>query len=104
MIWSAVEVSVAFIVANAPALRPLLPWGKDESGQCSPSAVEDGDPRRMELYAVMTKRSVVVTVEAGTPDEEGILDGDEITVMRTVQVTVDADQLSAERSRDSVLP
>lgn len=107
MIWSAVEVSVAFIVANAPALRPLLPWGKDESGQCSPSAVEDGDPRRMELYAVMTKRSVVVTVEAGTPDEEGMLDGDEITVMRTVQVTVDADEYNnfgAERSRGSVSP
>jgi hypothetical protein len=107
LIWSAVEVAVAFIVANAPALRPLLPWGRDESAQCSPDANDDGDQRRLELYGVMTKSSVIVTVEAGTPDDERMLDGGEITVMRTVQITVDADGYNNPRtdiSRGSISP
>ena len=61
----------------------------------------------MELFAVMTKCSVVVSVDAGTRDEEGMLDSGGINIMRTVQVTVDADEynsLRTELSRSSVSP
>ena len=89
MIWSAIEVSVAFIVGNAPACRPLLPRGRNDSGHCSRNSSSGGNRRRPEVYAVLTKNSVVVTVEAGTPCDAKKVDDEEINIMRTVQVTVD---------------
>ena len=97
MIWSTIEETVAFLVANGPALRPLLLRGKDGSSDGTSGPNGSRYPRgttQHDLYELTPKDTGVVgVVSAG---DHGRYGGDsvaknKISVVRTVQVTVNSD-------------
>lgn len=106
-IWSSIEVTVSFFVANGPSLRPFI-----KRGPCGSSQDSDEGPRGPatsqssrggtsgpdSFNGIALKTSNVVTVVGGVEDavEKGLNPsaeasnrGSEISVLRTVQVSID---------------
>lgn len=105
-IWSSIEVTVSFFVANGPSLRPFI-----KRGPCGSSQDSDEGPRGPatsqssrggtsgpdSFNGIALKTSNVATVVGGeddvekgpNPSAEASKRGSEISVLRTVQVSID---------------
>lgn len=94
LIWSTVEETVAFLVVNGPALRPLFLRGKDGSSHGTSNFNDTGLPRRTtqhDLYELAPKDNGVVSVVSANHNQtRGTFANSKIAVHRTVEVTVDS--------------
>jgi hypothetical protein len=94
LIWSTVEETVAFLVANGPSLRPLFLRGNDGSSHGTTQFDEPGHTRRRtqhDLYELTPKEHGVVTVVSSNSNQakngRDPFPDNAIAVLRTVEVT-----------------
>jgi hypothetical protein len=101
MIWSTLEETVAFLVANGPALRPLLLRSSDDSGNsASGFTAAHRTGTHHDLYELAPKDGAFVSVVSAGPNRVGGggggfvgggMAGSKIAVLRTVEVSVDTE-------------
>jgi hypothetical protein len=98
MIWSTLEETVAFLVANGPALRPLLLRSSDDSNHSASGFTTGGRTgTHHDLYELAPKDGAFVSVVSAGPNRSGGgfvnggMGGNKIAVLRTVEVSVDTE-------------
>jgi hypothetical protein len=100
MIWSTIEETVAFLVANGPALRPLLLRSSDDSSNSASGYTGAGRTgTHHDLYELAPKDNGFVSVVSAGPNMQrgnkggvgGGFGGHHVGVLRTVEVSVESE-------------
>jgi hypothetical protein len=94
LIWSTVEETVAFLVANGPALRPLfLRSNEGSSNGTGPLTDRHTRATQHDLYELAPKDHGIVSVVSANSGQQkkGRTFPNTIGVLRTVEVTVDSE-------------